>query len=29
VPKKLQDSGFEFKYPQLDEALRQLIGCSG
>jgi uncharacterized protein (TIGR01777 family) len=29
LPKKLQDSGFEFKYPQLDEALRQLIGCSG
>jgi uncharacterized protein (TIGR01777 family) len=29
VPKKLQDSGFEFTYPQLGEALRQLIGRNG
>ena len=29
VPKKLQDSGFEFTYPQLGEALRQLIGGNG
>ena len=29
VPKKLQDSGFEFTYPQLSEALRQLIGGNG
>ena len=29
VPKKLQDSGFEFTYPQLGEALRQLVGHNG
>jgi NAD dependent epimerase/dehydratase family enzyme len=29
VPKKLHDSGFEFTYPQLSEALRQLIGRNG